>query len=179
MKFVITARNMDVSDDLRNYIQKRFSKLEKFFRDETEIHVTLSKQKNDEKVEVTIPIKGTTVRAEEASRDMYASIDSLQDILERQLRRNRKKLIDRKQNAASFTDYFIQEEPVDEDGEEDSIRIVKSKRFAIKPMSPEEACFQMDISGHSFYVFYNAETDQVNVVYKRKDGDYGLIEPEY
>ena len=178
MKYTITGRNMEVTDDLRAYIEKRFAKLSKYFNDQTEVFVTLSKQRNDEKVEVTIPMKGTTVRAEDLDHDMYASIDALQEVLERQLRRNRKKLIDRKQNAASFSEAFFQEEDGN-DGEEDSIRIVKSKRFAIKPMSPEEACFQMEMLGHSFYVFYNADTDQVNVVYKRKDGNFGLIEPEY
>ena len=110
---------------------------------------------------------------------MYTSIDLLDDVVERQLRRNRKKLIDRKQDRPSFSSYFM-EDSSDEDAEEEpAIKIVKSKRFAIKPMDPEEACFQMDMSNHSFYVFYNSETDLVSVVYKRKDGNYGLIEPEY
>lgn len=178
MMYIITGRNMDVTDDLRQYIEKKFSKLGNYFNDNTEIHVTLSKQRENEKVEVTIPMKGTTIRAEESTPDMYTTIDALQEVVERQLRRNRKKLIDKKQNAPAFSDYFM-EGADDADDEEDSIKIVKSKRFAIKPMDPEEACFEMDMSGHSFYVFYNSETDLVSVVYKRKDGNYGLIEPEY
>jgi putative sigma-54 modulation protein len=178
MKFVFNGRNYSVTDDVRAYAEKKFGKLENYFTENTEIHVTLSKTRGEEKAEVTIPMKGTTVRAEETSNDMLTAIDLLQEIVERQLRRNRKKLIDRKQNAPSLSSYFTEFED-DEDVEEDTIRIVKSKRFALKPMDPEEACFQMDMSNHNFYVFYNSETDQVNVVYKRRDGDYGLIEPEY
>ena len=178
MKYVITGRNLEVSDELRSYVEKKFGKLDNYFSDDTEIHVTLSQQRENEKVEVTIPMRGTTIRAEETSTDMYASIDMLQDVVEGQLRKNRKKLIDRKQNKPSFSSYFM-ESLEDEEPQEESIKIVRSKRFAIKPMDPEEACFQMDMSGHSFYVFWNADTDQVNVVYKRKDGNYGLIEPEY
>ena len=162
---------------VESYVEKKFGKLDNYFSDDTEIHVTLSQQRENEKVEVTIPMRGTTIRAEETSTDMYASIDLLQDVVEGQLRKNRKKLIDRKQNKPSFSSYFM-EDLEDEEPQEESIKIVRSKRFAIKPMDPEEACFQMDMSGHSFYVFWNADTDQVNVVYKRKDGNYGLIEPE-
>jgi len=178
MRYIITGRNMDVTPDLEAYIEKKFSKLDNYFNEDTEIHVTLTKQREDEKVEVTIPMKGTTVRAEETTNDMYMTIDRLDDIVERQLRRNRKKLIDRKQNSPAFSSYFTD---IDNDGdvEEDEIRIVKSKRFAMKPMDPEEACFQMDMLGHNFYVFFNSNTEEVNVVYKRKDGNYGLIEPEF
>ena len=178
MQYIITGRNMEVTDRVRDYIEKKFSKLSNYFNSSTEIHVTVSRQRSEKKVEVTIPMKGTVIRAEESDVDIYTAIDLLQDVLERQLRRNRKKLIDRKQNTPSFSDYFM-EDLDNEDGEEESIKIVKSKRFAIKPMDPEEACFQMEMSGHSFYVFYNADTDLVNVVYKRNDGNYGLIEPEY
>lgn len=178
MKYIITGRNLEVTDELRSYVEKKFGKLDNYFTDDTEIHVTLSQQREDAKVEVTIPMRGTTIRAEEISTDMYASIDLLKDVVEGQLRKNRKKLIDRKQNKQSFSAYFM-DNITDEEPQEESIRIVRSKRFAIKPMDPEEACFQMDMSGHSFYVFWNADTDQVNVVYKRKDGNYGLIEPEY
>ena len=167
---------MDITEELRAYIEKRFAKLESYFNDDTEIHVTLSKIRGDEKVEVTIPMKGTTIRAEEATSDMYQTVDLLQDVVERQLRRNRKKLIDRKQNTPSFSSIFLADE--DNDQEDEPIRIVRSKRFEMKPMDPTEACFQMEMSGHNFYVFCNSETDQVSVVYKRNDGNYGLIEPE-
>ena len=125
---------------------------------------------------MTIPVKGNTIRAEESSTDMYVSIDLVEEVIERQIRRYRKKLIDKKQAALSFSQAFIDEE---EDEQEDDIRIVKTKKFAIKPTIPEEACLQMEMLGHNFYVFLNSDTDQVNVVYKRKNGTYGLIEPEF
>ena len=178
MKYVITGRNMEVSEGLRQYVEKKFSKLEYYFNENTEVHVTLSKQKGSEKVEVTIPMRGTTVHAEESSQDMYLSIDLLEDIVERQLRRNRKKIIDRKQTTPSFSTLFIDRQEADPEEEEDSVRIVRTKKFEMKPMTPEEACFQMEMSGHTFYMFFNSETNLVSVVYKRKDGDYGLIEPE-
>lgn len=180
MKFNIIGRNMTVTEGLRSYVEKKFSKLNYYFTEETEVHVTLSTQKDQAKVEVTIPLKGTTIHAEEACADMYLSIDLLEEIVERQLRRNRKKIIDRRQQAPAFSEMFMTEDPVaDPEEEEGAIHIVKSKRFAMKPMDPEEACFQMEMSGHTFYVFCNSDTNQVSVVYKRKDGNYGLIEPEF
>ena len=107
---------------------------------------------------------------------MYVSIDLVEEVIERQIRRYRKKLIDKKQAAISFSQAFIEEE---DEVQDDEIQIVKTKKFAIKPTIPEEACLQMEMLGHSFYVFLNADTDQVNVVYKRKNGTYGLIEPEF
>ena len=107
---------------------------------------------------------------------MYVSIDLVEEVIERQIRRYRKKLIDRKQAAVSFSQAFIEEE---DELPDDEIQIVKTKKFAIKPTNPEEACLQMEMLGHSFYVFLNSDTDQVNVVYKRKNGTYGLIEPEF
>ena len=136
-----------------------------------------SAQKDIQKIEVTIPVKGNTIRAEESSTDMYVSIDLVEEIIERQIRRYRKKLIDKKQAALSFSQNFIEEE--EEVPYDDEIQIVKTKKFAVKPVNPEEACLQMEMLGHNFYVFLNSETDQVNVVYKRKNGTYGLIEPEF
>ena len=153
-----------------------FGKLEHFFTPDTEVIVALSAQKDRQKIEVTIPVKGNTIRAEESSTDMYVSIDLVEEIIERQIRRYRKKLIDKKQAAISFSQAFIEEE---DEVQDDEIQIVKTKKFAIKPTIPEEACLQMEMLGHNFYVFLNADTDQVNVVYKRKNGTYGLIEPEF
>ena len=177
MKYIYNGRNIEVTDDLRKYIEKKFAKFDKYFNDDTEIYVALSIQREAHKVEVTIPMRGTTIRAEETSSDMYVTIDLLEEIVERQLRRNRKKLIDRHQNQQDFSSVFMEED--DEAEEEETTKIVRSKHFAIKPMDPEEACFEMEMLNHSFYVFYNSETDLVSVVYKRKDGNYGLIEPEY
>ena len=125
---------------------------------------------------MTIPVKGNTIRAEESSSDMYVSIDLVEEIIERQIRRYRKKLIDKKQAAISFSQAFIEEE---DEIQDDEIQIVKTKKFAVKPTIPEEACLQMEMLGHNFYVFLNSDTNQVNVVYKRKNGTYGLIEPEF
>ena len=172
MRYTITGRNIDVTPGLRAAIEEKIGKLERYFLPDTEIIVTLSVQKDKQKIEVTIPVKGNIIRAEESSNDMYVSIDLVEEIIERQLRKYKNKLIDKKQSAQSFSDLFISEEAEPED----EIQIVKTKRFA---MDPEEACVQMELLGHNFYVFLNAETEEVNVVYKRKGQTYGLIEPEF
>ncbi len=175
MRYTITGRNVDVTPGLRSAIEEKIGKLDRYFNPDTEVIVTLSVQKGKQKIEVTIPVKGNIIRAEESSSDMYVSIDLVEEIIERQLKKYKRKLIDKKQSAQSFSELFLTEEAaVDED-----IQIVKTKRFAIKPMDPEEACVQMELLGHNFYVFLNAETEEVNVVYKRKNGTYGLIEPEF
>lgn len=175
MKFIISGKNIDVTDGLRSAVNEKIGKLERYFTDSTEIHVTLSKEKERQKIEVTIPMKGNIIRAEQESNDMYVSIDLVEEIIERQLRRYKTKLIEKQQTAVSLNKAFIEEE--NEDDEE--IRIIRTKRFAVKPMDSEEACVQMELLGHSFFVFRNAETDEVNVVYKRKNHTYGLIEPEF
>ena len=176
MRFVIVGRNIEVTPGLRSTIEEKIGKLGRYFNPDTEVNVALSVQKERQNIEVTIPIKGTIIRAEESSSDMYVSIDLVEEIIERQILKYRKKLIDRKQSSPAFSDAFLQEEtPV----AEEEIKIVKTKKFAVKPMDPEEACLQMELLGHNFYVFLNAEDDQVCVVYKRKGGTYGLIEPEF
>ena len=175
MKYIITGRNLEVTDELRSYVEKKFGKLDNYFSDDTEIHVTLSQQRENAKVEVTIPMRGTTVRAEETSTDMYVSIDLVEEVIERQLRKYKNKLLDKEQNAAQLSKSFIDEDAFDEE----EIEIIRSKRFAMKPMDPEEACVQMELLGHNFFVFRNADTEEVNVVYKRKGSTYGLIEPDF
>ena len=175
MKFIISGKNIDVTDGLRSAVNEKIGKLERYFTDSTEIHVTLSTEKERQKIEVTIPMKGNIIRAEQESNDMYVSIDLVEEIIERQLRRYKTKLIEKQQTAVSLNKAFIEEE--NEDDEE--IRIIRTKRFAVKPMDSEEACVQMELLGQSFFVFRNAETDEVNVVYKRKNHTYGLIEPEF
>lgn len=174
MKFIIIGRNIDVTEGLKAAVEDKLGKLEKFFSKETEIHVTLSVEKERQKIEVTIPVKGSIIRSEQVSNDMYVSIDLVEEIIERQLKKYKNKIVDKQQNAASFTAAFVENDYMDEE----EIKIVRSKKFDIKPMYPEDACIQMELLGHSFYVFVNAETDQVNVVYKRKGDTYGLIEPE-
>ena len=176
MRITISGRNIELTEGLKAAVEDKLNKLEKYFTPDTEVNVTLSVEKERQKVEVTIPMKGSYIRSEQVSSDMYVSIDLVEEIIERQIRRYRKKLIDKKQAAISFSQAFIEEE---DEVQDDEIQIVKTKKFAIKPTIPEEACLQMEMLGHNFYVFLNADTDQVNVVYKRKNGTYGLIEPEF
>ena len=176
MKFIISGKNIDVTPGLRSSIEQKLGKLERYFTPETEIIVTLSVEKERQKIEVTIPVKGNIIRSEQVSDDMYVSIDLVEEVIERQLRKYKNKLIDRHQEGGSFQSEFMQE---DADAIDDDIKIVRTKRFGIKPMFPEDACVQMELLGHNFFVFCNAETDEVNVVYKRKDGTFGLIEPEF
>jgi len=176
MRFIITGRNIDVTNALKDHVEKRLGKLSKFFKPDTEATVTLSVQKNNHTIEVTIPFNGIVIRAEETTEDMYASIDKVVDILERQIRRNKTRLEKRLREGAFSPDNYRAEEAIEEETE---FKIVRSKRFAIKPMPVEEAILQMNLLGHQFFMFTNAETREVNVVYKRKDGNYGLIEPEY
>ena len=175
MRYTITGRNVNVTPGIRKAVEEKIGKLDRYFNPDTEVIVTLSVQKDRQKIEVTIPVKGNIIRAEESSSDMYVSIDLVEEVIERQLKKYKNKIIDKKQSAQAFSDYFINEET--EDDEE--IQIVKTKRFGIKPMDPEEACVQMELLNHNFYVFLNAETEEVNVVYKRKVHSYGLIEPEF
>lgn len=174
MKFIIVGRNIDVTPGLRAAVEEKIGKLEKYFTSDTEVHVTLSVEKDRQKIEVTIPVKGSIIRSEQVSNDMYVSIDLVEEIIERQLKKYKTKLVDKHQAAASFSQMFVENDYMDEE----EIRIVRTKKFDIKPMYPEDACIQMELLGHSFFVFCNAETDQVNVVYKRKGETYGLIEPE-
>lgn len=175
MRFTITGRNIEVTDGLRGAVESKLGKLEKYFDKDTDINVTLSVEKERQKIEVTIPVKGNIIRSEQTSSDMYVSIDLVEEVIERQLKKYKSKIIQAKQGGQSdFSQDYI-----DNDYEEEAeIKIVRSKRFGIKPMDPEEACIQMELLGHNFYVFSNAETGEVNVVYKRKGNTYGLIEPE-
>ena len=166
-----------MTDGIKTAVESKLGKLEKYFTPDTDVFVTLSVEKERQKIEVTIPIKGHIIRSEQVSNDMYVSIDLVEEVIERQLTRYRKKLASKKMNVAdNFSEDFIE---TDIDGEEDEeIRIVRTKRFGMKPMYPEDACVQMELTGHDFFVFRNAETDEVNVVYRRKGHTYGLIEPE-
>ena len=176
MRFIISGKNIDVTEGLRSAITDKLGKLEKYFTPETEVIVTLSVEKERQKIEVTIPVKGNIIRSEQVSNDMYVSIDLVEEVIERQLEKYKNKIVDKKQQASGN----FQQAYIDKDYEEDDeIRIIRTKRFGMKPMYPEDACIQMELLGHSFFVFRNAETDEVNVVYKRKGNTYGLIEPEF
>ena len=176
MRFIITGRNMVVTEGLREAVEDKLGKLDKFFASETEVHVTLSVQKEQQKIEVTIPVKGNIIRSEQESDDMYVSIDLVEEVIERQLRKYKNKLVAKNQEGNNFSKTLFETE---ESIEDDEVKIVRTKRFGIKPMYPEDACVQMELLGHNFFVFFNAENEEVNVVYKRKDGSFGLIEPEF
>lgn len=175
MKIKITGRNIDLTEGLKSAVEDKLNKLEKYFTPDTDVYVTLSVEKERQKAEVTIPTKGNIIRSEQVSNDMYVSIDLVEEVIERQLKKYRTKLIAKHQNAAAaFKQEFLEEQSV----EDEEIQITRVKKFDMKPMYAEDACVQMELLGHDFFVFVNAETDQVNVVYKRKGNTYGLIEPE-
>lgn len=176
MNIKILGKNIDVTEGLKTAVENKLAKLERYFNEDQEINVTLSVEKDRQKIEVTIPVKGNIIRSEQVSNDMYVSIDLVEEILERQIKKYKNKIVESHQEpGAIFNDEFLEKESAD-DGQ---IQIVRSKRFGIKPMFPEDACVQMELLGHDFYVFRNAETDEVNVVYKRKGNTFGLIEPEF
>lgn len=175
MKFIISGKNITVTEGLKTAVQDKLSKLERYFTPDTEVVVTLSVEKERQKIEVTIPVKGNIIRSEQVSNDMYVSIDLVEEVIERQLRKYKNKIVDKQQAAANFQKAYLDKD-YDEDEE---VKIIRTKKFGIKPMYPEDACVQMELLGHNFFVFFNAENEEVNVVYKRKDGSFGLIEPEF
>lgn len=174
MKYIIIGKNIEVTPGLKTAVEDKIGKLEKYFTPETEVHVTLSVEKDRQKIEVTIPVKGNIIRSEQVSNDMYVSIDLVEEIIERQMKKYKSKLIEKEQNTKFFKQEYIEKDYMDEE----DVKIIRTKKFDIMPMYPEDACVQMELLGHNFFVFVNAESDQVNVVYKRKGGTYGLIEPE-
>ena len=174
MNFIISGKNIEVTPGLKDAIEQKLGKLERYFTPETEINVTLSVEKGRQKIEVTIPVKGNIIRSEQTSDNMYVSIDLVEEVIERQLRKYKTKIVNQQQAGGNFQKEFVEDEFL----EDEEVNIIRTKKFGIKPMYPEDACVQMELLGHNFYVFRNAETDEVNVVYKRKGNTYGLIEPE-
>ncbi len=173
MRYTFTGTNIHITEALRDTAMAKISKLDKYFSDDTEVHVTMSVVKKNQIIEVSIPIKKSVIRAEEHAESMYAAIDNVIDVLERQILKHKKKIVDRHRHSGNLSKEFAETMHEEDEG----IIIEKSKQFAVKPMDPEEACMEMDLMGHGFFVFRNSETDQVNVVYKRKDGKFGWIEP--
>ena len=178
MRITISGKNVEVTEGLRSVIEKKLSKLEKFFSPDVTAHATLSVENYRKIVEVTIPFGGAILRGEESNTDMYAAIDLVADKMERQVRKQKTKL-DRKKYAESVRFQAIPDYVPKDENEYKDPSIVKTKKFAIKPMVEEEAVLQMELLGHSFFVFKNPNSNEVNVVYKRRDGNYGLIEPEF
>ncbi|MDO5780041.1 MAG: ribosome-associated translation inhibitor RaiA [Clostridium sp.] len=174
MRVTVIGKNIDVTPALREIVEKKISKLDRYFKPNVAARATLTVQKNSQIFEVTIPFNGVILRCEESTDDMYKSIDLVQAKLERQIRKQRTKLQRRSNESLRFSNF--DEVALEED---DQGEIVKVKKFNIKPMSTEEAILQMELVEHNFFVFKDSDTDNVNVIYKRKDGNYGLLEPDY
>ena len=170
MTIKITGRRIEVTEGLKSYIEKKISKLDRYFGESATANVTMSVEKDRHIIEVTVFHDGMIFRAEVYSDDMYAAIDKVEDVLERQIRKQKTRLEKRLRQGA-FHDEQPTEFPVEEE-----FHVVKTKVYSAKPMSVDEAILQMNLIGHNFYIFSNSETNDKNVVYKRKDGNYGLIE---
>lgn len=177
MKVTVVAKNIELTSALKESVERKISKLGKYFDSNVEAKATLSVQKSRQIIEVTIPFNGVILRGEESTDDMYKSIDLVGAKLERQVQKQRTKLSRRNSSGSLRFPSFNPKELMDEYEEEQ--KIVKTKSFYVKPMSADEAILQMELLGHNFFVYEDAETSKVNVMYKRKDGNYGLIEPEY
>ena len=169
MEVTVKGKNVQITDAIRDHAKKKLSKFDKYFEVTPEATVTCSVEKDRHTVEVTMLSSGLVLRAEESSPDLYASIDMVIDIIDKQINKNKTRLGRRIRQDISFNGngYAREEEP----------RVVRSKKFALKPMAIDEAILQMNLVGHDFFVFSNADTEEVNVVYRRRDGNYGLIEP--
>ena len=175
MKFTFTEKRMDSSEELRAYAMRKVGKLDRFFKTEGEAAITFSIERGRFLAEITIRNNGLFYRASELTNDMYASVDSGVAAIERQIRRNKTRLEKRLREGVLERDDMPAYVPAEDDADEE-FRIVRNKRFSIKPMSPEEAILQMNLLGHEFFVFKNMESeDAISVVYKRRQGGYGLI----
>ncbi len=178
MQIIVKGKNLEVTEALRKYALEKVGRVEKYLDNIQKTEIEMSVERNpkiqeNQVVEVTIFSSGPIIRAKESAVDMYQAIDMVMNKLERQARRVKTKMIHRSHHARNpFKGSALSEEEKPEEP-----MIVKTKSFPLKPMTPEEACLQMDLLGHDFFVFINAETEDTNVVYRRKDGDYGLIEP--
>lgn len=182
MNFNIRGENIEVTPAIREYVEKKISKLERYFSETPDAQVNVNlKTYNDKtsKVEVTIPMSQLLLRAEEDHMDMYAAIDLISDKLERQIRKHKTKVNRKHREKGNINELFgSYESAPNTEEEEQDLEIVRQKRFNLKPMDSEEAILQMDLLGHNFFVYTDAETNNTNIVYKRKDGKYGLIEAQ-
>jgi putative sigma-54 modulation protein len=176
MQITVRGKNMKVTDPLRAYVEKRLAKLDKYFNNFGDALVTLSVERENHRIEVTIPVNGMILRGEEATHDMYAAVDMVVEKLEKQVDRYKARWNRRARSSGATAAEAVPEGDKGEFGEENSV--VRVKRFPMKPMNIDEAIMHMNLLGHSFFVFTNAETEAVNVLYRRKDGNFGLIEPE-
>ncbi|MBX5476986.1 MAG: ribosome-associated translation inhibitor RaiA [Clostridia bacterium] len=177
MNLQLHGKNIDVTPALREYAEKKLSRLGKYFDEPLHVQVSFEVERGRHLVEVTVPVSGYILRGEEATGDMYASLDRVWDKLERQIHKYKTRLNRKARQDGGAKKPERAKEERTEDPSEDLPRIVRVKRFHLKPMDVDEAVLQMDLLGHDFYVFQNAETDVVNVLYRRREGGYGLIEP--
>ena len=178
MAIAIRGKNIDVTPALRDYVEKRIGKITKYFEMLGEISVVLTVEKGRHIVEVTVPANGIILRGEEATSDMYTSIDLVIEKLEKQIEKYKTKL-ERRLRGKGFKAELVTPVAAPVSVDEDEFPLVKTKSFAVKPMDVQEAIMQMNLVHHDFYVFINSDSEDVNVVYRRKDGAYGLIEPNY
>ena len=178
MNINVRGKNIEATPALVDYANKKLGKLEKLFDKKAEVQVVLSVIREDHIVEVTVNLNGLIMRGEESTGDMYASIDMVVEKLERQFEKFKTRMNKslRKRGTRKISEQYAAQEA--EQRSETEPGVVKTKRFPLKPMSVEEAILQMDLLGHNFFVFANSENESINVIYRRKDGDYGLIEPE-
>lgn len=180
MRFVFTGKNMTVTEGIKERATRKLSRLEKLLPDNAEVHVTFSENKHLTKMEVSVPMHKRMLRAEVSNSDVSSCMDQAVDILERQLVKYKSRLRDRRRRSVATSDEltFIEAPDTAEVADTQEIVITRSKRFALKPMDPQEAVMEMELLNHAFYVFRNSWSDEVNVVYKRNDGEYGHIEPQ-
>ena len=178
MEIFVRGDNVKVTEAIESYIGEKLKRIEKYIGDSETVRATavINVKNHNQKVEVTIPLKTFILRAEETQDDLYAAIDIVTDKLERQIRKNKTKLQTKKMKEVSFKEFVIDE--IEEDDEDSEEKIVKRKTIEVKPMSEEEAILQMELLGHQFYIFKDSETLKPAVVYKRKEGKYGIIESE-
>lgn len=174
MKLIVQGRGINLTDDVINYAEKRFSTAERFFENIQEVNLLISKERGLFKSEVTISMSGTVIRGESRTQDIYSSIDDVLDKTKRQIKKYKDGYIERRRETKKFLEKIESSTPE----VEEVPKIVKVKKFTLKPMDEEEALMQMELLGHTFFVFLNSNTDKINVIYKRNDGNYGLIEPE-
>ena len=175
MKFNIRGQKVEITSAIREYAEKKIGKIEKFFSnvDDVNVNVLVKVNGKDQKVEVTIPVKKMVLRAEETGKDLYAAIDLVCEKLERQIRKNKTRLMQRK-TKENLNDINVDFD--NKDIEEDNNKIVKRKKLDTKPMSEEEAILEMNMLGHEFFIYKDSDTNNTCIIYKRKDNDYGIIE---
>ncbi|PWB77765.1 MAG: ribosome-associated translation inhibitor RaiA [Candidatus Methylomirabilota bacterium] len=178
MQITITGRNLEITEALKRYAEEKIARLQKFVNQIISAHIILSVQKHRQIAEVTLHVREHIIRGEESSGDLYSAIDLVAEKIERQILRYKEKIADHAGRSLGRSEAKGETAPAESESfSEEGPRIVKTKRFAMKPLAPDEAVLQMNLLGHDFFVFRNARTQEVNVLYRRRDGDYGLIEP--